>query len=213
MRRDAGCGPGRRSVDGSARRPGRPEPGTDSNRPVVTPSRAISADFTRMSSLGSRGAVASQQARLSEVTSQLAARSGERPASRQGSQTAAMAARSSAVGLGQPQPRLQRLEGQAELLHRQDRHAMGGKLAEAQAPAAARARRRRTVRRPAPRSAPAPARSPAARSQCRSAGASCRLPPSLTTHIAAIPEPPTHLGAGSPCSIGSSSFSAHLRHG
>ena len=46
-------------------------------------------------------------------------------------------------------------------------------------------------------------------SRCRSTGASCRLPPSLTTHIASSQIRPIGPTAGSPCSIGSSSFSGH----
>ena len=62
---------------------------------------------------------------------------------------------------------------------------MRGEIVEPQARLQLAARRRRTARRPAPRRAAGRARSRAAASQPRSAGASCRLPPSLTTHIAA----------------------------
>ena len=92
--------------------------------------RAISADFTSTSSPAPRR-VASQQAMLSEVTSQLALSSVERPARRQGSQTAAVADAQLASVSASPKSRLQGLKDQAELLHRQDRHPMGGKLAHA----------------------------------------------------------------------------------
>ena len=58
-----------------------------------------------------------------------------------------------------------------------------------------------------------PGRVASSASRCRSAGASCRLPPSLTTHIAASQIGRIGPTAGSPCSIGSSSFSGRPHPG
>ena len=136
-------------------RPGRPLPSPPDFRP------SSEADFTSTRRLAPRR-VASQQARLSEVTSQLAAISGSRPAIRQGSQIAARAARSSGSGLREAQPRLQCMQGQTKLLHRQDCHAMRGEIVDSRRPGWRRAHGdRRTARRPGPRSAAAPAMSPA----------------------------------------------------
>ena len=194
MRRDAGSGPGRRSVDGSARRRGQPEPVR-----TAVPRRHRRARSRPISPARDRSAprrVASQQAMLSEVTSQLASSSGERPASRQGSQTAAVAARSwpsvSASPTEAPVP------GGRGRTAASPGSPCGGRQARPRpAPAAARARRRRTVRRPAPRSAPAPARSPAAPASAaarRVVQAAAELDDPPRRH----PEPPDPLGGRQP---------------